>query len=134
DFETEVVPTGDFQGTPVMNYNDGDVPYTRIHEVRHFHPERRNYPTDKTVIMREFGRFADRDDEPYYPLHTTHDGETLAACRERAKDETCDAKVRSGGRLRTYQYLDMHMAIAAGLTMFHNTLAPHLRAGEPLAA
>ena len=40
DFELEVLTTGDFQGTPVMNYNDPDVPYTRIHEFRHFHPER----------------------------------------------------------------------------------------------
>ncbi len=40
DFETEVLDTGDFQGTPVMNYNDAAVPYTRIHEFRHFHPER----------------------------------------------------------------------------------------------
>ena len=23
-----------------MNYNDEDVPYTRIHEFKHFHPER----------------------------------------------------------------------------------------------
>ncbi|MCT2159691.1 UDP-galactopyranose mutase, partial [Corynebacterium sanguinis] len=38
DFEREVLDTGDFQGTPVMNYNDADVPYTRIHEFRHFHP------------------------------------------------------------------------------------------------
>ncbi|HJC29105.1 MAG TPA: UDP-galactopyranose mutase [Candidatus Dietzia intestinipullorum] len=134
DFETEVVPTGDFQGTPVMNYNDGDVPYTRIHEFRHFHPERRNYPTDKTVIMREFGRFADRDDEPYYPINTPDDREMLAAYRELAKAETSDAKVLFGGRLGTYQYLDMHMAIASALTMFDNTLAPHLRDGEPLEA
>ena len=26
DFEVEVLDTGDFQGTPVMNYNDLDVP------------------------------------------------------------------------------------------------------------
>ena len=43
DFEREVMPTGDFQGTSVMNYADPDVPYTRIHEFRHFHPER-DYP------------------------------------------------------------------------------------------
>lgn len=66
DFEQEVLPIGDFQGTSVMNYPDTDVPYTRIHEFRHFHPER-DYPSDKTVIMREFSRFATRDDEPYYP-------------------------------------------------------------------
>ncbi len=37
-----------------------------------------------------------------------------------------------GGRLGTYQYLDMHMAIASALNMYDNILAPHLRDGEPL--
>jgi UDP-galactopyranose mutase len=37
-----------------------------------------------------------------------------------------------GGRLGTYQYLDMHMAIASALKMYDNTLAPHLRDGAPL--
>src|ERR687889_1971242 len=58
DFETEVLPIGDFQGTSVMNYADEDVPYTRIHEFRHFHPERDWYPKDKTVIVHEYSRFA----------------------------------------------------------------------------
>ena len=132
DFEVEVLDTGDFQGTPVMNYNDLDVPYTRIHEFRHFHPERA-YPTDKTVIMREYSRFADDDDEPYYPINTEADRELLAAYRARAKAETASAKVLFGGRLGTYQYLDMHMAIASALNMYDNTLAPHLRDGAPLA-
>ena len=30
DFEKEVLPVGDFQGTAVMNYSDEAVPYTRI--------------------------------------------------------------------------------------------------------
>ncbi|MGK2867217.1 MAG: UDP-galactopyranose mutase [Mycobacterium sp.] len=131
DFETEVLETGDFQGTPVMNYNDPDVPYTRIHEFRHFHPER-GYPTDKTVIMREFSRFADNDDEPYYPINTDADRTLLAGYRERAKAETAAAKVLFGGRLGTYQYLDMHMAIASALNMYDNILAPHLRDGAAL--
>ena len=132
DFEVEVLPTGDFQGTPVMNYNDLDVPYTRIHEFRHFHPER-DYPTDKTVIMREYSRFADDDDEPYYPINTEADRALLAAYRARAKTETTEAKVLFGGRLGTYQYLDMHMAIASALSMYDNVLAPHLRDGVPLS-
>ena len=129
DFEVEVLPTGDFQGTPVMNYNDLDVAYTRIHEFRHFHPER-DYPTDKTVIMREYSRFADDDDEPYYPINTESDRALLAAYRARAKAEAT-WKVLFGGRLGTYQYLDMHMAIASALNMYDNILAPHLRDGEP---
>jgi UDP-galactopyranose mutase len=129
DFATEVVATGDFQGTPVMNYADEDVPYTRIHEFRHFHPERDWYPKDKTVIMREYSRFAERGDEPYYPINTKEDRERLLAYREMADREP---GVLFGGRLGTYQYLDMHMAIASALNMYDNTLAPHLRDGMPL--
>ena len=133
DFEVEVLDCGDFQGTPVMNYNDAAVPYTRIHEFRHFHPER-DYPADKTVIMREFSRFAAEDDEPYYPINTEADRAMLAAYRSRAKAETAAAGVLFGGRLGTYQYLDMHMAIASALNMYDNVLASHLRDGAPLAA
>ena len=132
DFETEVLETGDFQGTPVMNYNDADVPYTRIHEFRHFHPERDDYPDDKTVIMREFSRFAADEDEPYYPINTPEDRAMVAKYRERAAAELRDNKVLFGGRLGTYQYLDMHMAIASALTVFDNMLAPHLSTGAPL--
>jgi UDP-galactopyranose mutase len=122
DFEKEVLPIGDFQGTPVMNYADADVPYTRIHEFRHFHPER-DYPTDKTVIMREFSRFANHDDEPYYPVNTTADRESLLGYRELQAGEP---NVFFGGRLGTYQYLDMHMAIGSALSMYTNKLKPLL--------
>ncbi len=121
DFDEEVLPIGDFQGTSVMNYADRDVRYTRIHEFKHFHPERaERYPSDRTVIMREYSRFATRDDEPYYPVNTPHDRERLGAYRERMKSE---AGVHFGGRLGTYQYLDMHMAIASALSMWNNKLA-----------
>ncbi|WP_141897225.1 UDP-galactopyranose mutase [Paramicrobacterium agarici] len=120
DFEQEVLPVGDFQGTPVMNYPDMDTPYTRIHEFRHFHPERDNYPTDKTVIMREFSRFAERDDEPYYPVNTAADRDGLLKYRELQGGEK---EVYFGGRLGTYQYLDMHMAIGSALSMWNNKIS-----------
>ena len=120
DFESEVMPVGDFQGTSVMNYADVDVPYTRIHEFRHFHPER-DYPDDATVIMREFSRFAARKDEPYYPVNTGEDRQRLLAYRELGRGEK---DVVFGGRLGTYQYLDMHMAISSALTSFDNVIAP----------
>jgi len=129
DFETEVKPTGDFQGTAVMNYADVDVPYTRIHEFRHFHPERRHYPDDRTVIMREYSRFAERGDEPYYPINTAGDRERLLRYREMARRED---GVLFGGRLGTYKYLDMHMAIASALSMVDNRLRPHFERGERL--
>ncbi len=130
DFEREVVETGDFQGTSVMNYPDPEVPFTRIHEFRHFHPER-DYPDDKTVVMREFSRFAEKGDEPYYPVNTAEDREKLLKYRKLAEQET---DVLFGGRLGTYKYLDMHMAIGSALTMFENKLKPHFTKGETLVS
>ncbi|XOJ09545.1 UDP-galactopyranose mutase [Corynebacterium striatum] len=133
DFDLEVLPTGDFQGTPVMNYNDADVDYTRIHEFRHFHPERQDkYPKDKTVIMKEYSRFAESGDEPYYPINTPEDRTKLEAYRRRAAAEARDHNVLFGGRLGTYQYLDMHMAIASALSLFDNKLAPFWNEGKAL--
>jgi UDP-galactopyranose mutase len=130
DFDLEVLPTGDFQGTPVMNYADEDVPFTRIHEFRHFHPERDWYPKDKTVIMREYSRFADRGDEPYYPINTAEDRARLLTYREMAGREP---GVLFGGRLGTYKYLDMHMAIGSALSMCDNKLKPFFASNAPLA-
>jgi UDP-galactopyranose mutase len=131
DFRQEVVPTGDYQGTPVMNYADVDVPFTRIHEFRHFHPER-DYPTDKTVIVREYSRSAEHGDEPYYPINTADDRAKLEKYRELAKREARERNVLFGGRLGTYKYLDMHMAIGSALSAFDNKIAPHLTEGRPL--
>ena len=130
DFERQVLPVGDFQGTAVMNYADTDVPWTRIHEFRHFHPER-DYPEDRTVIVREYSRFAEQHDEPYYPINTPRDREMVRCYRELAARED---GVIFGGRLGTYQYLDMHMAIASALTLVQDVLQPHLREGVPLRA
>ena len=133
DFEQEVLDTGDFQGTSVMNYNDADVPYTRIHEFRHFHPERQDsYPADKTVIVKEYSRFAEGDDEVYYPINTPEDRSKLEAYRRLAAAESRDNKVLFGGRLGTYQYLDMHMAIGAALSVFDNHVRAYFEDGKPI--
>ncbi|WP_298251560.1 UDP-galactopyranose mutase [uncultured Arthrobacter sp.] len=128
DFEQEVLETGDFQGTSVVNYNDAETPFTRIIEPRHFHPER-GYQTEKTVIMREFSRFAESGDEPYYPINTADDRQKMLAYRDLAKAES---SVLFGGRLGTYKYLDMHMAIGSALTMYDNKIKPHFSDGTPL--
>jgi UDP-galactopyranose mutase len=128
DLETSVEAVGDFQGTSVMNYADEDVPFTRIIEPRHFHPER-DYVTDRTVIQREYSRFAEVGDEPYYPINTPEDRAKLLQYRELANAEK---QVLFGGRLGTYKYLDMHMAIGAALSMFDNKIRPHFADGTPL--
>jgi UDP-galactopyranose mutase len=128
DLQPEVVEVDDFQGTSVMNYNDQEVPYTRIHEFKHFHPERTHLP-GKTVIVHEYSRFAEEGDEPYYPINTAEDRAKLLKYRDLAAQEPM---VLFGGRLGTYKYLDMHMAIGSALSMYENKLKPHFSDGAEL--
>lgn len=125
DLEEERLDVGDFQGTSVINYPDADVPFTRILEFRHFHPER-EMAADRTIIHREYSRFAEGDDEPYYPVNTPEDRARLLRYRDLA---TREKDVLFGGRLGTYKYFDMHMAIGAALSMVDNKLEPAFAAG-----
>ncbi|QPK82256.1 UDP-galactopyranose mutase [Schaalia sp. ZJ405] len=120
DFETTVEQTGDYQGCSVMNYSDQSVPYTRIHEFQHLHPERSRTGATNTVIMKEFSRFAEGEDEPYYPVNSPSDRDMLVRYRELIDGED---RVLFGGRLGSYQYLDMHMAIASALTRFDEVVS-----------
>lgn len=105
-----------------MNYADEDVPHTRIHEFQHYHPER-PCAEGHTVVMTEYSRAAQKADEPYYPVNTPQDRRMLETYRGLAAGEQ---GVHFGGRLGTYQYLDMHMAIAAALTAYEGEIRPAL--------
>lgn len=129
DFEEEVLSVGDFQGTSVMNYSDEKVPYTRILEFRHFHPERA-YQQEKTIIVREYSRFAKRRDEPYYPIDTPADKRTFLAYRELAGEVP---NVIFAGRLGTYRYLDMHQAIGAALKSYQSEIKPRFCSNRAVA-
>lgn len=111
DFEFEILEIDDFQGTSVMNYPSLDIPFTRIHEFKHLHPERNHIP-GKTIIAKEFSRTASIKDEPYYPINSQEDRKKLVLYRKLMDAEPI---VHFGGRLGTYQYLDMHMAIGSAL-------------------
>jgi UDP-galactopyranose mutase len=120
DFQLETYQ-GDYQGCSVMSYADEDIPWTRITEFKHFHPER-SYGPD-TVIAREFSRAAGANDEPYYPINTPADKKLYEEYRQLAAAESDVVFV---GRLATYRYLDMHQAIAAALKTFEVTIKPRL--------
>ncbi|WP_309647954.1 UDP-galactopyranose mutase [Nocardioides sp.] len=130
DLEAETLDIDDFQGTGVVNANDQDVPWTRILEFKHLHPER-TYLPGKTIVVHEYSRFAEADDEPYYPVNTAEDRAKLLKYRDLAKKEPM---VLFGGRLGTYKYLDMHMAIGSALSMFDNKLKPHFADGAALTS
>jgi UDP-galactopyranose mutase len=80
-------------------------------------------------VVREFSRFAEEGDEPYYPINTAEDREKLLKYRDLAEEEPM---VLFGGRLGTYKYLDMHMAIASALSMYENKIKPHFADGAEL--
>ncbi len=130
DLEAETLDVDDFQGTGVVNANDQDVPWTRVLEFKHLHPER-TYLPGKTIVVHEYSRFAEDDDEPYYPTNTAEDRAKLLTYRELAKKEPL---VLFGGRLGTYKYLDMHMAIGSALSMFDNKLKPYFSDGAAWAS
>jgi UDP-galactopyranose mutase len=123
DFEREVLNVNDYQGTSVMNYADADVPYTRIHEFKHLHPERK-YEAGRTLIAREYSRFAVEADEPYYPIATAADDRIYSDYKSMA---AVTNNVIFGGRLGTYRYIDMHQAIGAALKTYTNRVVPFLR-------
>ena len=130
DFETQTLDVDDFQGTGVVNANDPDVPWTRVLEFKHLHPER-TYPPGRTIVVHEYSRAAEADDEPYYPINTAEDRVKLKKYRELAAREPL---VLFGGRLGTYQYLDMHMAIGSALSMYDNKLKPYFADGAAWAS
>jgi len=118
DFEFETIDSNDFQGNSVINYADEDVRFTRIHEFKHLHPER-NYSEGKTIIAYEFSRSAASTDEPYYPVNSPEDREKLDLYRKLAARES---NTVFGGRLGSYKYLDMHMAIASAINKYENVI------------
>ena len=112
-FETARVAVPDFQGTSVVNYTGAEVPYTRIHEFKHYHPEDRAVmEAPSTIVCREYPKTWQPGDEPYYPIDTAASRELLARYRAEAA-KTPNLIV--GGRLGGYGYYDMDRSIGNAL-------------------
>ena len=118
-FEKNIYNTGDFQGTSVMNYAEASTRYTRIHEFRHYHEERLNYPMNRTVIYREYSAALGHNDDPYYPINTENDRKIFKLYEEEIKKHP---NVIFGGRLGTYKYLDMDQSIAQALGTYERKI------------
>lgn len=125
DLKKEVLDTHDFQGCPVMNYNDLEPKYTRIHEFKHFHPERALNPErwpgyaddyNKTVIVKEYSKDWHRGEEPYYPVRTAEDKAKLAQYQVLAEQDKT-RNIYFGGRLGEYAYYDMDKTFASALRL-----------------
>ena len=114
-FETERLFLADYQGTSVVNYTEYSVPYTRIHEFKHYHPERKDVmQRAETVIMREYPQEWKLGDEPYYPVNNPESDALLEKYRAEAAKYP---NLVVGGRLGAYRYYDMDKAVAAALAL-----------------
>ena len=118
-FEKEVLPVEDYQGNAVINFPEPDIPYTRIHEPRHLHPERQ-YTTGKTVIFREYS-LPDNGDAPFYPIASAANQKLLTAYKQLAAEVP---RTYIGGRLGDYKYYDMDQTIQRALEIFERSILP----------
>ncbi|MFM8993573.1 MAG: UDP-galactopyranose mutase [Actinomycetota bacterium] len=126
DFEPQVVD-GDYQGCPVVNYCDAEVPYTRITEHKHFAPWERH---DKSVVYREYSRLCGEADTPYYPVRLVQEKAQLVEYVRLARDQR---GVTFLGRLGTYRYLDMDVTIHEALRVA-DVAKESIVAGQPIPA
>lgn len=117
EFKQEIVNVEDFQGTSVINYAESHVPYTRIHEYRHLHPER-DYQKDKTIVFYETSK-KDNDD-PYYPINDESNQALFLKYKRLAKNN--NNNVLFGGRLSDYAYYDMDKTVLAALKCYQNKI------------
>ena len=116
-FETEVLPTPNYQGNAVVNYTAATVPYTRIIEHKHFEVFGDEvYRNPHTVISREYSAEWRPGMEPFYPVNDSRNQALYARYRELADAET---RVTFGGRLAEYRYYDMAPIISQVLNHFN---------------
>jgi UDP-galactopyranose mutase len=102
---------GTFQGAAIVNYTDKSIRHTRITEHKHFEFGRQSH----TVITREFPQEYDEQKIPYYPIRDEENTRIYERYRHLARH----SRVIFGGRLGTYQYMDMHQVVAQALVASH---------------
>lgn len=114
-FETEILDKENYQGVAVMNFNERELPYTRIIEHKHFEFGKQ----EKTVITREYPQDWNRNLEPYYPVNDEKNNALYAEYQKLAEKEK---NVFFGGRLAQYKYYDMDKCIASAFAFAESEL------------
>lgn len=113
---THLTDTDNFQGNAVVNYEEREVPYTRIIEHKHF--EFGTQPT--TVISKEYPSEWKMGTDPYYPINDDKNSRLYAEYEKLAENEK---NVLFGGRLGQYKYYDMDKVIIAAFDMVKKELS-----------
>lgn len=115
-FDHTYLKSPNFQGNAVVNYTDGETPWTRIieHKWFEFGKDRNGHDIPTTYITKEFPVEWKPGDEPYYPINDAKNMELYQAYRSLANQQK---NVIFGGRLAEYKYYDMDAVIASALNM-----------------
>jgi UDP-galactopyranose mutase len=116
---------GDFQGNAVINYCDEKIPYTRIHEHKHFAPWESH---KETVYFKEFSKETEEGDIPYYPKRLSADKDKLSMYRKEAEQLKNTGFL---GRLATYRYMDMHHVIGEAID-FSKRVVTNIKSGQSI--
>lgn len=108
---------GDFQGNAVFNHVDLDVPYIRTVEHKHFRPtQQKHYSVESdapTVVSYDYPVAFKDHPEPYYPIRDARNSALYDKYKTLAKTLK---NVTFGGRLGTYNYLDIDGAVAQAMS------------------
>jgi UDP-galactopyranose mutase len=116
-FEHKKISSSNFQGTPLMNFTDAEVPYTRIIEHKHFE----NSDTGITWVTWEYPNdYIPDKTEPYYPVNDSENNEKYRKYLGLSEKEN---NIYFGGRLAEYKYYDMHQVIESALRFIKNLKA-----------
>ena len=107
---------GDYQGNAVINYTAEEIPWTRIHEHKHFAPWEH---FDRTVAFREYSRETEPADLPYYPKRLSGD---MTLHQHYTRQLSTLPHITPIGRLGTYRYLDMDQVIGEALDLAADTV------------
>lgn len=113
-FETEMMEKKNHQGVAVVNYTDGEIPWTRIieHKWFQFGKDDQGLEIPCTIVSKEYSAEWHPGKEPYYPIRDDANIEKLNLYAELAAHEQ---DTIFGGRLGRYRYMDMDQVIADAL-------------------
>ena len=107
-FEVEKHNKPYYQNNCVVNYNEFEIPYTRIIEHKYFEDDK----SEVTIITKEYPDNWELGKERYYPINNEKNTKLYNKYKELAKE---NKNVIFGGRLANYKYYDMDDTVRAAL-------------------
>jgi UDP-galactopyranose mutase len=116
-FESQLLNVRDAQGVAIINYTDGDIPYTRTVEHKHFDM---NLQKSKTIVTTEYPEDWKPGRSEFYPINTKKNQSIYLSYK--ANHSVEKIPVTFGGRLGNYRYYDMDQVIASALRTVHHLI------------